>query len=776
VLPVWVAAGFLVHYSYQSKRSLTEQRMLESARALTMVVDRELANIQASLSVLATTPSLVSGDLSTFYRQAQVVLEAHPGAYILLADATGQEFINTFRPFGASLPKHSIPDAVRQVFATGRPLITNLFKGAFTGRPMISVHVPVFHDGRVVYDLAMNVPADRFDAVLLQQHLPPEWMGGLFDSNQVIVARTRLAKEFVGRRVNTVLGQRMRDAVEGTAETINLEDVSMFNDFSRSATFGWTVVIGVPKAIMMAELGRWLWWTLAGTALLSLTGIALALPIGRSVEQIERVSRLQAAIIESSNDVIISQSPDGVITTWNKGAERLYGYTAAETIGQPVGLVVPPECKQELLVLLQRVRRGECVEHHETVRVCKDGHRVDVSLALSPLKTERGEIIGTSSIARDITARKQAEKRIAHLASFPESNPALVFETDLEGKITYANPPALRMFQAGNTNALLREWASLIELFKTGRERGITREVKVDGVFFLQEIYHTPEPNTVRAYLVDITKWKQAEEEIRKLNEELEQRVMERTAELAASNQELEAFTYSVSHDLRAPLRHIDGFSKMLLERYSEHLDAKGRHYLEEVRTGTRTMGQLVDELLALSRIGRQKPRLQVTGLDSLFEEVRSELMQDTGDRQIEWKIASLPFVECDPTLMRQVATNLLSNAVKYTRPRERAVIEVGQMQQGTETVVFVRDNGVGFNMKYADKLFGVFQRLHRAEDFEGTGVGLATVQRIIHKHNGRVWAEAELNQGATFYFTVGGSQTNEPTQKFMTTAGGNDA
>jgi signal transduction histidine kinase/DNA-binding response OmpR family regulator len=277
VLPVWVAAGFLVHYSYQSKRSLTEQRMLESARALTMVVDRELANIQASLSVLATTPSLVSGDLSTFYRQAQVVLEAHPGAYILLADATGQEFINTFRPFGASLPKHSIPDAVRQVFATGRPLITNLFKGAFTGRPMISVHVPVFHDGRVVYDLAMNVPADRFDAVLLQQHLPPEWMGGLFDSNQVIVARTRLAKEFVGRRVNTVLGQRMRNAVDGMAETINLEDVSMFNGFNRSATSGWTVSLGVPKAIMMAEIWRWLWWTLAGTALLSLTGIALAL-------------------------------------------------------------------------------------------------------------------------------------------------------------------------------------------------------------------------------------------------------------------------------------------------------------------------------------------------------------------------------------------------------------------------------------------------------------------------------------------------------------------
>ncbi len=277
VLPVWIAAGFLVYHNYQSKRALTEQRMLESARALTMAVDQKLDNMRAGLTGLSVTSALISGDLPAFYRQALVILEAYPGAYILLADATGQEFVNTFRPFGAALPKHSVPDAVRKVYATGRPLITNLFKGVFTGRPMISVHVPVFRDGRVVYDLAMNVPADRFDTVLLQQHLPPEWMGGIFDSNQVIIARTRLAEEFVGRQVNTVLGQRMRDAVEGTAETINLEGVLMFNGFSRSATSGWTVSLGVPKAIMMAEIWRWLWWTLAGTALLSLTGIALAL-------------------------------------------------------------------------------------------------------------------------------------------------------------------------------------------------------------------------------------------------------------------------------------------------------------------------------------------------------------------------------------------------------------------------------------------------------------------------------------------------------------------
>jgi PAS domain S-box-containing protein len=234
---------------------------------------------------------------------------------------------------------------------------------------------------------------------------------------------------------------------------------------------------------------------------------------------------------------------------------------------------------------------------------------------------------------------------------------------------------------------------------------------------------------------------------------------------LKAANSELEAFTYSVSHDLRAPIRQIEGFSKILGEHLGENLNSQAQSYLHRIQEGSHEMRRLVDDLLQLAKLGRQETKPEQIALGLVANEVVGNLRRDVGDRDIEWRVAQLPTILCDRGLMKIVFTNLLSNAVKYTRRRQKALIEIGQTVKDGSPVVFVRDNGVGFDMNYADKLFGVFQRLHRAEDFEGTGVGLATVQRIIRKHHGKIWADATLDHGATFFFTLRDDAVEEQPQ-----------
>jgi PAS domain S-box-containing protein len=255
--------------------------------------------------------------------------------------------------------------------------------------------------------------------------------------------------------------------------------------------------------------------------------------------------------------------------------------------------------------------------------------------------------------------------------------------------------------------------------------------------------------------LNNITERKRTQEELERLNRELEDRVRSRTEQLEAANKELEAFSYSVSHDLRAPVRHIDGFVK-LLEREQPPGTDKAAHYLRTIASSSRRMAALIDDLLALSRTGRAPLELRAVQLGPMVEEVIVDLRPDLARRKIEWRLAPLPTVRGDPSLLRVVLQNLLDNAVKYTQRQPAALVEVGALRlEDGETAIFVRDNGVGFDMRYYDRLFGVFQRLHRAEEFEGTGIGLATARRVIHRHGGRIWGKGEPGRGACFFFTV---------------------
>ncbi|TAK57825.1 MAG: HAMP domain-containing protein [Bacteroidetes bacterium] len=264
-----------------------------------------------------------------------------------------------------------------------------------------------------------------------------------------------------------------------------------------------------------------------------------------------------------------------------------------------------------------------------------------------------------------------------------------------------------------------------------------------------------PVPEGIFVLTVDITKEQELNEKLKEYREHLEDLVKERTAQLETANKELEAFSYSVSHDLRAPLRHIDGFSELLLKHTAELIDEKGKRYLNIISTSAKEMGALIDELLVFSRMGRVEMRASKVNLNIIVNDTIASLNHEIQERIIHWNVEQLPIVEADPSMIRLVYQNLIANAIKFTRNEQRAEITIGCSPNQDEHILYVKDNGVGFDMQYSDKLFGVFQRLHRADEFEGTGIGLANVRRIINRHNGRTWAKGEPKNGATIYFSL---------------------
>ena len=439
------------------------------------------------------------------------------------------------------------------------------------------------------------------------------------DGEQKIILFNASAEKIFGCAAAEVIGKPLDRFIPGRFVEIHRKHV---DEFSRTGVTSRAMHLNIGLSALRANGAEFS--IEASISKIEVGGERICTVILRDITERKRAQEAAAwitAIVDSSFDAIVGKDMNGIVTSWNAGAERMFGYTATEMLGRSITLIIPPEHQKEEDDILAKIRCGETVEHFETIRRRKDGGLIDVSVTVSPIKDGDGRIIGASKVVRDITERKDAERDLS--------------ERDAE---------------------------------------------------------------------------------IYKLNLELEERVLERTAQLDAANKELEAFSYSVSHDLRAPLRAVDGFSQAVLEDYGEALPEQGRVYLRTIREGAQKMGMLIDDLLKFSRLSREAVSKQKINTTELVGEVLNQLNREWGDRQVDLHIGELPDCWGDQALLRQVWVNLLSNAFKYTRKREVTVVEIGCQRTPEDDIFYVKDNGIGFSMSYVSKLFGVFQRLHRAE------------------------------------------------------------
>jgi len=535
----------------------------------------------------------------------------------------------------------------------------------------------------------------------------------------------------------------------------------------------------VPQALKLPNISE---WARANAALESEIHERRELEIDLRIS--ESRFREQAELLDLTYDAVMVRNLRDEITYWNHGAEELYGWRAEEIVGkvaQDVLQTVHPKARAEIEAEMHETGSWEGELTHRR----RDGSVVVVSSRWVLRRDDHANANGVLESNRDITAKRAAEEtqwkwdeevrqsEIRFRLLIDAVKDYAIISLDANGLVASWNSGAQRL-KGYSAEEIIGQHVERLylredvergklaeELRRAAAEGHVDDEgwrVRKDGSQFWAEIVTTALRGADGELIgfvkidKDISSRRAAEEQIHELNSQLTQRV----DELGSVNRELEAFSYSVSHDLRAPLRHMDGFAHILKEEHSANMVPEAMRYLDRILEAATHMGLLIDDLLNLAQIGRRELKREKVQITSVVKQAIAELPVEAKERNIEWRIEPLAELSCDSGLLKLVFTNLLANAVKFTRKQTISVIEVGSRVADGVPTIFVRDNGVGFDPQYADKLFGVFQRLHRQEDFEGTGIGLATVQRIVRRHGGEIWAESQLNSGTTFFFTLG--------------------
>ena len=511
--------------------------------------------------------------------------------------------------------------------------------------------------------------------------------------------------------------------------------------------------------------------------------------LGKIIERVQAEDALieseeqYRVVVEDSPGIISRYLPDGTITFVNQEYCRFFGKEYDQVIGTNIQSTIPKEDRESVMSGFASLSLESPIRSIEIKNIKHNNEIRWIRWTDHALFNDKGQVKSYQSIGEDITESKRSEQALRleqeKAQKYLDIAEVMILALNSKGEISLINQKGNKILGYKKDELLGKNWfETCIPALNRKKRRQYFRKVMAGEVELVEYNENTILTKTGEERIIawqdtvlwdekghnvetlssgeDITERKLANEEIIKLNAELEQRVVKRTAQLEVANRELESFSYSVSHDLRAPLRTMSVFSNLLVDEYGKKLPKEAQHYLGLISESSHKMDNLINDLLLLSRTEKQDLNVQKVSCTEMVKQVVAELQTEREGREVEVVVGRLRTCQADPTLLKQVWVNLLSNAFKFTKGKENALVEIGSKTIKGEKVYFVKDNGVGFDMRYADKLFNVFQRLHSAKEYEGTGVGLAIVQRIITRHGGKVWAEAEVNKGAVFFFTVG--------------------
>lgn len=528
--------------------------------------------------------------------------------------------------------------------------------------------------------------------------------------------------------------------------------------------------------------GRRIFTSLTSSPIRDAQGFVVAASkIARDVTERKEAEEVQlrlAAVVESSDDAIITKTLDGIITSWNKAAEQMYGYTAAEAIGKSVTMLLPRDRLDEEPAIIDRLRKGEKIDHYETVRQRKDGALLDISLTVSPLKDASGRIIGASKVARDITGRKQADEARFRLAAVVDSSDDAIISKTLDGMVTSWNKGAQRIFGYSVEEMIGKHITTLFPPERFDEEARVVAQIRLgERIEHFETVRKTKEGRLIDISLTvspikdplgkiigaskiarDITQQKQLEEQLRKAKDELEHRVEQRTSALRETTEQLETFCYTIAHDLRSPLRAQQSFAQALLDEAAPALDETGRDYASRILSSAQRLDRLVNDLLVYARLGRNEVRFQPVELGKVVKDVLHTLADQIENQRASVTTGSLEAVTAHEPTLNLVVANLVANAIKFVKPGESPRVHIHSERRGPTIRLWVEDKGIGMGPENLGRIFGVFQRLHPVDKYSGTGIGLALVQKGIERMGGKVGVESELDRGSRFWIDLPGA------------------